>query len=318
MTVELTETAPVPAPRRMSWEGLTTLNMVGNTESEAGLTSQQMLEAANLDWDVDVRPLWRRLSNGEFKQHPKWREVYRTDNEDTLGVCRSRYNTFSNREAFAFGDELVTEGTGKWVTAGDQVGGARVFMVMELGEGFDVLGGDSYKTYLYIRTSHGDGTSISARVIPFRLWCLNQNSAAISSAISEWSVPHTTTVKDRLEEARNALQLTVNYEAEFKKLAEQLASVKVDDDVAKRLISSVFPDTRARRDAIIGDVISNYQTSPTVEPFRGTGYGLYNSLTEYMDHVKVQRNDNARFQSIMYGEGQKVQDTLVKNLLALV
>lgn len=317
MTVELMENAPTQVTRRMSWEGLTTVNMVGNTESETGLTSQQMLEAANLDWDVDVRPLWRRLNNGEFTQHPKWREVYRTDNENTLGVCRSRYNTFSNAEAFAFGDDLVSEGAGRWVTAGDQVGGARVFMVMELGEGFDVLGGDSYKTYLYIRTSHGDGTSISARIIPFRLWCLNQNSAAIKSAISEWAVPHTTTVKDRLEEARNALKLTMNYEAEFQKLAEQLAGVKVNDETAKRLIESVFPANRARRDDIIGDVISNYQTSPTVEPFRGTGYGLYNGLTEYMDHVKVQRNDNARFQSIMYGEGQKVQDQLVRALMAI-
>jgi phage/plasmid-like protein (TIGR03299 family) len=271
-----------------------------------------------MDWEVAARPLWRRLDSGEFEQHPKWREVYRTDNEGTLGVCRGRYEIFNNREAFAFGDELVSEGTGKWVTAGQQVGGARVFMVMKLGEGFDVLGGDSYQSYLYLRTSHGDGTSISASVIPFRLWCTNQNGAAIREAKSSWSIPHTTTVTARVEEAREALKLTMNYEAEFKKLADQLAAVKISDDKAKQLIASVFPENRARRDDIIADVISNYQSSPTVEPFRGTGYGLYNGLTEYMDHVKVQRNSNARFNSIMYGEGKKVQDQLLDNLRALV
>ena len=312
-TDETTEVKRVPA-----WQSLVQTNMVGNVEAPQGLGSADMLQAAGLDWGVEARPLWRRVGEDQFEQSTKSREVFRTDTGAQLGTVRNRYEVFSNHDAFAFGDELVQEGTGKWVVAGQQNGGARVFMVMKLGEGFEVLGGDSYETYLYIRTSHGDGTSISARIIPFRLWCANQNGAAIASAKSSWSIPHTTTVKARVDEARNALQLSVNYEAEFQKLAEQLADIKVSDDRVKLMLNSIIPERRARRDDMIADIITNYQTSETVEPFRGTGYGVYNAFTEYMDHLKTQRTPNARFESIMHGEGDKLQNKLVAGIQALV
>lgn len=312
------DTAPAKVIERVpAWQSLVQTNMVGNTEAPEGLTSLDMLQAAGLNWGVEARPLWRRTGENEYVQSTKSREVFRTDTGAQLGTVRGRYEVFSNEDAFAFGDALVQDGSGKWVVAGQQNEGARVFMVMELGEGFEVLGGDGYKLYLYIRTSHGDGTSISARIIPFRLWCANQNGAAIHEAKSSWSIPHTTTVKDRVDEARNALQLSVSYEAEFQKLAEQLASVKVSDERAKAMLSQVIPERRARRDDMIADILSNYQTSETVEPFRGTGYGLYNGLTEYMDHLKTQRSANARFQSVMHGEGDKFQNNLVQQLLAL-
>lgn len=322
MTVATIETPVIPTPeavRQMPWQDLVSpgLLMAGVFEAKDGITSQQMLQAADLDWDVKVRPLWRRMNDGTFQQHPKQREVYRVDNEDALGVCKTRYEVFSNREAFAFGDALVSEGTGKWTVAGQQNDGARVFMVMELGEGFDVLGGDSYQSYLFLRTSHGDGTSISAMVLPFRLQCTNQTSLARREAMSSWSIPHTTTVSARLDEARNALKLTMNYEAEFAKLAEQLAAIKVTDEKAKALINSIVPQRRARRDDVIADILANYQTSATAEEFRGTGYGLLNGVTEYYDHVKTQRNGNARFESIMFGEGRIVRDGLTESLLAL-
>lgn len=305
------------ADRVMPWDGLIEKNFVGNIEAAQGLDSKSMLQAAGMDWEVGTRPLWRRMDDGKMVQHSKQREVYRLDNQDELGVCKSRYEVFHNREAFEFGDTLTQEGTGKWVVAGQQNGGARVFMVMELGDTFDVLDGDTYQSYLYVRTSHGDGTSVSASVIPFRLWCTNQNGAAIRSAKSTWSIPHTTTVKDRVEEARQALRLTTNYEAEYKKLAEQLVSVKVSNDKAKALISGLIGPKRARRDDMIADIMSNYQTSESVAPYLGTGYGLLNGLTEYMDHLKPRRNGNAQFQSVMYGEGKSYREDLVQNLLAL-
>lgn len=320
MTVEIVETPTASTDlRQMPWHELVAPSLgPGALEAKGdGLTSEEMLNAADLNWDVAMRPLWSRKNDGTFAQHPKLQEVYRTDTEQPLGFCRSRYETFSNREAFAFGDALVEQGEGKWVVAGQQNDGARVFMVMQLGEGFDVLGQDRYESYLFLRTSHGDGTSISASVIPFRLRCTNQSNLARKEAKSTWSVPHTTTVTDRLEEARNALQLTMNYEAEFAKVAEQLAAVKVTDDQVKALVSAVVPANRSRRDDVIADIIANYQTSPTMADFRGTGYGLLNGVTEYYDHVKTQRSGNARFESIMYGEGRSVRDALSQRLLAL-
>lgn len=316
MTIEIYEPAST-IQRRFPWHDLTSVNMVGNTESEEGLTSQQMLQSAGLDWDVAARPMWRRLSDGTFIQDEKEREVYRVDTEQKLGTVRGRYELFSNREAFAFGDALVEQGSGAWVTAGQLHGGSRVFMTMRLGEGFEVLDGDKYESYLFIRTGHGDGTSVSASVIPFRLWCLNQSSLARREARSSWAVPHTTTVNRRLEEAREALRLTADYEQSIKKLAEQLVQVKLTDERAKLLITSLLPENRSRRDEMVDEIIANYHESATVEPYRGTGYGLLNGLTEYMDHIKRQNSASARFYSITSGEGAKYRNELVQHLLQL-
>jgi phage/plasmid-like protein (TIGR03299 family) len=320
--LEIAPTAPaipLTATRTMPWHELVapTLGPGALEVKEGGLTSHEMLKATGLDWDVAARPLWRRMADGTFKQSPTAREVFRTDTELQLGTVRGRYEVFCNREAFAFGDALVKDGTGKWVVAGQQNDGKRVFMVMQLGEGFDVLGDDKYESYLFIRTSHGDGTSISAAVVPFRVRCTNQSALARREAKSSWSIPHTTTVADRLEEARTALKLTMNYEAEFKKMAEQLAAVKISDEKVKSLVDSIVPARRSRRDDIIGDIIANYQASTTAEEFRGTGYGLLQGVTEYYDHVKRQRSGNARFESIMFGEGNTARNQLVQHLMAL-
>jgi phage/plasmid-like protein (TIGR03299 family) len=309
-------TMTAEATRQMPWAGLTT-NCVGNTESQDGVDSLTMLQGAGLDWDVAIRPLWIRKNSGEFVQHSKSREVYRTDNEQSLGTVKSRYETFSNREAFAFGDELVNNGDAHWVTAGQQNGGSRVFMTMEIGDGFRVLGEDDYKLFLFLRTSHGDGTSVSASIVPFRVWCLNQSQAVIRERVSTWAIPHTTTIKDRVEEARQSLRLTASYADEFQVLMERLAGVTVTDDKAKLLVGSMIDPNRSRRDAMIEGIMTTYQESATVEPYRGTGYGLLNGVTEYMDHVKRQNSANARFNSIMGGEGAKYRNEIIQNLLAL-
>lgn len=304
------ETQPT---RRAPWTGVTTML----EDAEEGISSEDMLKKAGLDWDVAVRPLWSRMNSGDFVQHEKAREVYRVDTEQSLGMVRGRYTTFSNREAFAFGDAIVESGEGKWVTAGEQLHGTRVFMTMKLGEEFTVLGEDAYNMYLFIRTSHGGGTSVVADVVPFRAWCLNQSQIAREEGVTHWSVPHTTTIVDRVKEAKDALQIAGNYETRFQQLTETLALTEIDDAKAKALIESVIPERRSRRDDIITEILATYHTSPTVEPYRGTAYGLLNGATEYMDHVKKQRSDNARFESIMFGEGSSIRNALSERLLAL-
>lgn len=309
-------TAPVDSQpqRRHPWADLATI--LGDEDTES-LTSEEMLKKAGLDWEVGIRPLWRKMANGEMVQHSKSREVYRLDNEEELGLARGRYNIFNNREAFAFGDSIVADGNGKWITAGEQGGGRRVFMTMKLGGGFTVLGEDAYDMFLFIRTSHGDGTSVIADVVPFRAFCLNQSQLANSQHKTRWSVPHTTNISGRLEEAREALQISDNYTIAFREMVENMATTTLTDEMAKRLIESVIPERRSRREKIVEEILNVYHTSPTVEGHRGTAYGLVNGLTEYMDHVKTQRSGNARFESIMYGEGATFRNNLVQRVLAL-
>lgn len=299
--------------RQLAWAGITTGSVDGMSDLA---TSEELLHEAGLDWEVAKRPLLRTNLAGEVVPSEKSFEIYRTDTGEELGTVKSKYEVWQNRDAFAFGDALVADGKARWVDAGLQGNGWRVFTTMQLNDGFEV-GGDKYDLYLYLRTSHDGSSSVSGYVTPIRVWCTNQLPLVSQTALDKFSFQHTRKLSERLEEARESFKLTVQFETEFKASMEQLLATSVSDDKARFLIKEVIPDSRPRKEDMVEAIMLNYQTSETVQSHRGTGYGLLNGLTEYMDHLKVQRNGNARFESVMHGEGAKFRVNLTKRLLAL-
>jgi phage/plasmid-like protein (TIGR03299 family) len=309
--VEEIEAPPAPAIRQLPWAGISTGNANGDQ-----LTSAQMLERAGLNWKVGIRPLKRQLRDGTLVDSSRF-ETYREDTEEELGAVKSRYEVLQNEEAFAFGDSLVEDGTAKWEEAGQQHKGSRVFMTMLLNEEFRVLGEEAFKTYLFLGLGHDGGRSIRGFVTPIRVFCTNQTPAVRANNLGSFTVQHTSSMNERLANAADALRRTGEYQAVLREEAEILAATQVTDKKARLLIASLVPDRRASRDKVIEGIMANYAASPTIEGYRGTGWGLLNAATEYMDHIKPQRTGNARFESITFGEGAKMRVELAKKLAHL-
>lgn len=298
-------------------------------------TSQELLVKAGLDWDVAVRPLWRRMETGqvetgvdeegkptyettyEFVQDKNEREVYRTSDQFKLGAVKTKYKPYSNRECFAFADNLAEQGVATWEEAGQQKNGALVFMTMKLVEGFQILDEDQYDLYLFLRTSHNGGTGINVDIVPFRAWCLNQSQLAVKTRVAHWSLTHTSSLETRIKEARETLQLSVDYTKDLQVLMDKLAVTKVDNDQAKKILERAIPQRRARREEMIQEIMGVYEHSATVAPYLGTGYGLLNGTTEYLDHFNTKRSGQARLESVMFAEGKRMRDSITKQLLAL-
>lgn len=297
--------------RQLAWAGITT-----GSAGDDLVSSEQLLHLAGLDWEVAKRPLLRTNLQGEVVQSQRSFEIYRTDTGEELGTVKSKYEVWQNRDAFAFGDALVADGKARWVDAGLQGNGWRVFMTMQLNEPFTVHD-DQFNLYLYLRTSHDGSSSVSGYVTPIKVWCTNQLPLVSRTALDKFSFQHTSKLSERIEEAKKSFELTVNFEREFKASMEQLLKTEVTDDKARLLIKEVIPQTRPRREDMVEAIMLNYQTSETTQPYRNTAYGLLNGLTEYMDHKKVQRSGNSRFESIMLGEGAKYRTNLAQHLLAL-
>jgi phage/plasmid-like protein (TIGR03299 family) len=305
------ETSVAPAPRQLPWAGITT----GKADGDL-LTSEEMLRRAGLDWKVGIRPLYRHLSDGTQAESSRF-ETYRLDTEDELGAVKSRYEVLQNSEAFAFGDSLVEDGSVKWAEAGMQKNGHRVFMTMLLNDEFQVLGQEPFKTYLFLAAGHDGGRSIRGFVTPIRVWCTNQTPAVRASSLGSFTIQHTSSMNKRLEDAGAALRRTSEYQRILRDEAEILAATAVTDDKARYLITSLIPARRSNRDNMIEGVLANYATSPNIEAYRGTGWGLLNATTEYFDHIKTQRTPNARFESITFGEGAKMRNELAAKLAHL-
>ncbi len=306
---------PVAETRDLPWAGITT----GSVATGNGLaTSEDLLNEAGLNWGVVKRPMYRTLNDGTVVQSPGDYEIYRDDTEAKLGTVKSVYKPFSNHDAFKFGDSLVDDGLARWTDAGLQGDGYRVFMVMKLVNGFTVLGEDDIELYLFLRASHDGSTSVTGYITPVRFFCLNQMTLITRTAQNSFALRHTASLEKQIEKARQSFQKTLAYQEAFTDAVERLAATPVSESTAALLIKSVIPERRAKREDIVDKILYTYHTSPTVESYRGTAYGLLNGLTEYMDHGKTQRTGNARFESIMLAEGAKVRNSLYARLQALV
>lgn len=295
-------------PRQLPWAGITT----GKAEDDELLTSTQMLARAGLDWEVGLRPLKRHLSDGRVLDATEY-ETYRTDDEEIqLGSVKSRYELLQNREAFDFGDSLVQSNLARWAEAGLQSDGKQVFMTMLLEEEFMVLS-EPFKMFMFFSTSHNGSRSLAAAITPIRGWCLNQSNIIAANNHGRFVIQHTSSMKGKLEQAAESIRMAGSYSDMLKAQAETLVRIRVTDDKARYLITSLIPERRSRRDAMIDGIMANYLTSENAGD-AGTGWRLLNATTEYMDHLKPTRSGNARYESITFGEGAKFRTKLVTAL----
>lgn len=297
--------------RRIPWHGISTI-----TNVIPGTLSQPLLEAGGLDWGVKIRPLFRTMNDGTVVQSDRDFEVYKDDDEQyQLGTVRTRYNPAANREIFAFGDHLVQAGHGIWIAAGQQYGGSRVLMVMQLGDEFNIIG-DPHRMFIVFRGSHDGSTAIRADAVPFRLNCFNQNHLVTANARSSWKVLHVSTKEARLKEAQDSLEMAVKYRDKYILTAEALAKIDLTLEQGLVLIEKMVKKGRTRRDDVIADLQHNWQASPTIpDDWRMTGLGLLNATTEYFGHIARRQGDgNSLYESVMHGEGAKAREVLARSL----
>jgi phage/plasmid-like protein (TIGR03299 family) len=314
-------------------------------------TAEEMLGAANLDWGVELKPLYHyereKADNGVVEtpidyggsigvvtnftgvEKPSKKgklrlvknglfEVVRTDNEDVLAkAVTDTYEPYTNHEIFAFADQLVDDGTGSWTAAGETKGGRKVFAVQKLTEAVEVDGHDAHDLYLLLQSGHNGGTALKLSVIPFRLECSNALPLATRTMKQSWSIPHTKALHGRLTEAREALKLSYRYAEDFKTLTEKLTGVLVTDEEVRTIVDGSVYAKRAKRDDVIEDIMSVYADSD-VNRWRGTAYGVTNAITEYYQHHYNWRTPETLFASVdERGESTWVTNNAVRLSLAL-
>ena len=160
---------------------------------------------------------------------------------------------WSNHAAFRFLDALIDSDT-HFETAGSLWRGRRVWVLARLPEYVAAVGSAS-ATYIYIANSHDGSMAVTAAVTPIRIVCANTLGAALRqaehgvSAQRTFRVRHTGNLQTKFAEARQVLGLTINYQHQFKVLADRLArrpitartlrargaATPVDDDEAGHL-----------------------------------------------------------------------------------
>lgn len=312
------------------WHGL------GEYVGDEAVDSRTALVKAGLDWKVKKVPLVAKIEHertGQVIEAPtdEYFAVVRNKDCKVLGVVQGRYNVYQNEDCFEFMD-TVTGPSGEiaYHTAGSLRGGKCVWILAKMKDMYiEPVKGDVTENYLLLSTSHDGTASLHVMYTPVRVVCANTLAMATrGNGKAGIKIRHTGDLKDKTKKAQEVLGLVVDEHNRYKEVTEFLASLRIDSKKVEEFLDGVMPlpegrkPTRAMnaRDKVV-DLFENGMGTH-IPGVRGTGWGLFNAYTEYLNHHKTYRNtegnsaDDNRLHSLWYGQGadaaQKAQKVLLE------
>jgi phage/plasmid-like protein (TIGR03299 family) len=203
---------------------------LGNIVPGGTSNVEEVLTLGGIDYDVLRRPVeFRNSLDGPRLHLPEHFVTARNDTGAGLGVVGSKYEVLQNRDAFAFLQDLVDRYNVVWESAGAVRSGRRVFISMRLPDTVTIDAGgvaDQIIPFIVALNSHDGSSLFQVVVTPWRPVCRNTERFALRDARSRWGVRHTRNARDRIEEARRTLGLSVTYFEQF--AAEQQALARTE------------------------------------------------------------------------------------------
>lgn len=276
-------------------------------------TSEEAIRLAKLDWDVIQYPMVAKFNEDgtEISDDSGYFANVRSDTKDILGVVKDRYKVVQNIEAFDFVDDIVGNGEIEchYETAGSLGNGKRIFLLVNLPE--STLVGDKVDNYLFFTNSHDGSSSLMAGITNVRVVCSNTLQLAIRSASRIWRCRHTTNIEGRKNEAKQSLGLAVKYMEDSKILAEQLAFKKISEEAFFRTLFGVSTMNEKNK-VFMGNIIHDiYQNKPDLQNFKGSAWGMYNAVADYVSNCDPLRKTKTYEESKLKGffDGYKLLQT---------
>lgn len=291
-------------------------------------TKEEAIEAAGLGWKITLQPVYTDYvipTSGDsvkLQVPDKFavvREPFRGTDAKALAVVGGYYEPLQNDELFEFFEQVVGQGKAIYHTAGVLFGGQRVWIAAKLPKDMVLLKEDVIKQYLVLTSSHDGTAKVTTLFTPIRVVCNNTLTAALQGSANLYTFRHMKNVREKFEEAAEALGLALKFYGELEQALTRLTEVSVTVAQTKSFVEQFIPmpnnpktintpgGTYAKRLATEGrDAIYTYIESgkgTEIRGVKGTVYGLYNAATEYVDwHLGARsRTADARLNSQLSG-----------------
>lgn len=284
------------------------------TKLDKPATAAEAIEAAGLGFTVEKVALKTERPN-----LPVWGHfaTIRTDTNAVLGVVGSKYVPIQNHEAFTTFDSLVGEGEAIYHTAGALGRGAKIWILAKLPDYIRVNGDDIVEKYLLLTNSHDGSGAVCVKLTPIRVVCENTLTMALSGVEQEVRICHVANAQDKLVKAHEILGLTNKLYAQLDQIFNGMSAKKVDSHMLHEYVKAVFPITsnksHNRKNPIHQRVLELAEEGRGNEMAKGTLWGAYNAVTEFVDHCRLPNaNDSNRLKSIWFGSGERIKKLAFK------
>lgn len=242
MAHEIHEHDHVVLHREAAWHGLGTIVQDAPTPAEA-------LKIARLDWSVEQWPI--SATNGEGVRLAIKDQVMnvRTDVNHALGVVTTGYTPVQNLELAEFCQLLSEQGdVVKVESAGSIRNGAKVWFLLK-GESFSVRGKDEVSQYILASNGHDGKTAVRFTPTDIRVVCSNtlhavipqfENGKMTKAAPAAFVVNHLGDLSEKLEAAKQALQLYGRAHEQTRLMIDELAAKELTREDVQRFFLECY------------------------------------------------------------------------------
>lgn len=296
------------------WHGL-------GTPIPKGVMANDMIQAAGLDWKVDLRPARGAAKinrKGEYSRYEVIR-VPRPDTKETevlLGVVSRRYKPLQNAEAFEFFNLIIGEKKAYFETAGALGQGERIWVMAKLPGAMEVVSGDECLRYLLLSNTHtGDG-SVIVKFTSVRVVCQNTLMLAMDDGQKAYRVRHSKQMQFRLDELAEFLSLTQDVFMRAEACFRRLAKIKMNRARLEAYFEAVFPLSKAQKEKVTAPSkwdhlyeVLHDRSDLQLPGVRDTLWGAYNAVTRFEDY-KQPRNEEQpeqRLERTWFGGGADIK-----------
>ena len=304
----------------MMYVGKTPWHSLG-TRLDKPATAEEAIQAAHLDFTVEKFRLKTTPNDLSVETHFA---TVRTDTMEVLGIVGSRYEPIQNKDAFTTFDALVGEGEAIYHTAGVLGKGERIWLLAKLPDYIRVSGNDLVEKYLLLVNSHDGSSTVRVKLTPIRVVCENTLSLALSGAEQEVHIRHTLNAKEKLKEAHEILGLTNKLYAQLDAIFNRMNDTVVRGKTLTDYIEAVFPNRLESQDnswmaKVRQKIVELAESGQGAEMAKGTLWGAYNAVTEYVDHYRnMKGGETQRLKSMWFGSGERIKKSAFRSAVTML
>ena len=302
------------------WHGL-------GTRLAAPATAREAIEAANLDYVVALAG----MTTTDGIPIPSRKAVVRTDTDEVLGVVGNTYVPVQNREAFAFLDSIVADGSLRYHTAGALRKGERIWLLAKLPGQIRVrFSEDVSEKYLLLSNSHDGSSALRVFFTSIRVVCANTLTMADREGRGEGvSIRHQGNLVSKIRRAREVLGIAARHfddlENQFDLLARHYPSYGQVSGYFKALYPDPEEGNPARSQNVRDELFRLFENGKgqDIPEIKLTSWAMFNAMTEYVDHHRPTRAksefDRAanRLDSSWFGSGARLKEKAFKLALEM-
>jgi phage/plasmid-like protein (TIGR03299 family) len=263
---------------QVPWHGL-------GTKVSDDLSVPQMLEAAELNWEVVKRPTYYEMNRKRFQTGKE--ALVRTSDNSILSMVSKGWEPCQNADAFEIFEEFVDRNELEMHTAGSLKDGQIVWGLAKMKNQFVLFDDDVTEQYLLMVNPHIYGRTIHLRNTPIRVVCNNTLSMAMSAA-AKVSANQSHVAKFDVDSMKESIGIATLQLDKYADMARFIGSKKFNDQTVQEYFDRVWPHeslkgkSHSAKSKIAMEIL---ETQPGAEFGKGTYWHAFNTVTYMSDHI---------------------------------